>query len=75
VSEVLPVAAADLSPVSELAEGGARVFDRVARVERGGRMILLIDPRALLDAAERDLLAAVAAQVNKDRANGAAAES
>lgn len=62
VSEVLPVAAEDLAPVPPLAEGDARVFDRVARVERGGRIILLIDPRALLDAAERDLLAAVVAQ-------------
>jgi purine-binding chemotaxis protein CheW len=67
VSEVLPIPAADLSPAPELAAGGTRVFDRVARVERGGRMILLIDPRALLDAAERDLLAALAA-----RAGGAA---
>jgi purine-binding chemotaxis protein CheW len=67
VSEVLPIPAADLSPAPELAAGGTRIFDRVARVERGGRMILLIDPRALLDAAERDLLAALAA-----RASGAA---
>jgi purine-binding chemotaxis protein CheW len=67
VSEVLPIPAADLSPAPELVAGGTRIFDRVARVERGGRMILLIDPRALLDAAERDLLAALAA-----RAGGAA---
>jgi purine-binding chemotaxis protein CheW len=67
VSEVLPIPAADLSPAPELTAGGARIFDRVARVERGGRMILLIDPRALLDGAERDLLAALAA-----RATGAA---
>jgi purine-binding chemotaxis protein CheW len=62
VSEVLPIPAADLSPAPELVEGQTRIFDRVARVERGGRMILLIDPRALLDAAERDLLAAIAAR-------------
>lgn len=61
-SEVLAVTAAELSPAPELAEGRARVFDRVARVERGGRMILLVDPRALLDAAERDLLAAMSAR-------------
>ena len=55
VPEVLAVAPADLLPAP--ATGGT-VFDRVARIERDGRMILLIDPHALLDGAGRDLLAA-----------------
>ncbi|MCR0981492.1 chemotaxis protein CheW [Roseomonas populi] len=67
VSGVLPVA--DLLPAPEPAGTGAEVFDRVARVERDGRMILVLAPRALLEAAGRDLLAA-AGEV--DRAGGGA---
>ena len=68
VPEVLAVAPADLVPAPEMALGGrmaqdgAALFDRVSRVERDGRMILLIDPRALLDRAGRDLLASIAAE-------------
>jgi purine-binding chemotaxis protein CheW len=32
------------------------LFDRAAKVEREGDVILLIDPKALLDRAEADLL-------------------
>jgi purine-binding chemotaxis protein CheW len=39
------------------------LFDRVANIESEGRMILLIDPQELLDRAERDVLAAMAAEV------------
>ncbi len=62
VTEVLSIPAAALAPAPELAAGEAAVFDRIATVERGGRMILLIEPRALLDATERDLLAGIAAR-------------
>ncbi|WP_458095927.1 chemotaxis protein CheW [Roseomonas sp. WA12] len=71
VPEVLAVAAADLIPAPAHATGGT-VFDRVARVERDGRMILLINPHALLEGAERDLLAALA-KPRPERAGKAAA--
>jgi purine-binding chemotaxis protein CheW len=62
VTEVLSVASADLALAPELASEGAAVFGRVATVEREGRMVLLIQPRALLEAAERDLVATLAAR-------------
>jgi purine-binding chemotaxis protein CheW len=60
VSEILSIAADDLNAVPEMTADGGQVFDRVANIGRDGRMILLIDPKALLDRAERDMLAAVA---------------
>ena len=62
VSEVIGIPARDLKPTPELAAEGAQLFDRVANIENEGRMILLIDPKALLDRAERDVLAAIAAR-------------
>lgn len=38
---------------------GARLFDRIAMLEMDGRMILLIEPRELLNRAEREVLAAL----------------
>ncbi|WP_421989975.1 chemotaxis protein CheW [Roseococcus sp.] len=55
-SEILEVEAADLMPAPDLSKGGGRLFDRAARLARGGEVILLIDPAALLDRAEADLL-------------------
>ncbi len=48
-------------PKSEVADAPElsseeQVIDRVAMVERNGHMILLVDPKALLDRAERDVL-------------------
>jgi purine-binding chemotaxis protein CheW len=60
VTEILAVPASDLEPAPGLATGDAAIFDRVARAGSDGRMILLIDPKVLLDAAERDLLGAIA---------------
>nr|WP_245215149.1 chemotaxis protein CheW [Pararoseomonas indoligenes] len=60
VSEVMPVATAELLPAPEMIPDADGVFDRVARLGREGRMVLLIDPLALLEAAGRDLLAAAA---------------
>jgi purine-binding chemotaxis protein CheW len=67
-SEVMavPFAAIRAAPrltEADMAADGVRVFDRIANMESEGRMILLIDPKALLDLAERDLLAALAAKV------------
>jgi len=56
VSRILEIEADDLMPAPELSDGEARLFDRAARVEREGDVILLIDPKALLDRAEADLL-------------------
>jgi purine-binding chemotaxis protein CheW len=61
VSEVIGIPARDLRVTPELSADGAQLFDRVANIESEGRMILLIDPKALLDRAERDVLAAIAA--------------
>lgn len=56
VSRILEVEADDLMSAPELSGDGDRLFDRAARVEREGDVILLIDPRALLERAESDLL-------------------
>ncbi|KIC58414.1 MULTISPECIES: chemotaxis protein CheW [Brevundimonas] len=58
VSEVIEVAVDRISPAPDLAADERRTFDRVAQI--GDRMVLLADPRALLDKAEADLVAAVA---------------
>nr|WP_280842941.1 chemotaxis protein CheW [Pararoseomonas baculiformis] len=62
VTEILSLPAASMAAAPDLAAGDAAVIDRIATVERDGRMILLVDPRALLSGAERDLLAAIAAK-------------
>jgi purine-binding chemotaxis protein CheW len=62
VTEILTVAPAEIAAAPDLTSEGAAVFDRIATVERGGRMVLLIHPKMLLNAAERDLLAALAAR-------------
>lgn len=56
VTRILEVEADDLMPAPELSGDDGRLFDRAARVEREGDVILLIDPRALLERAETDLL-------------------
>ncbi len=56
VARILEVEADDLMPAPELSSDGDRLFDRAAKVEREGDVILLIDPRALLERAEADLL-------------------
>jgi chemotaxis signal transduction protein len=58
VTEILSVDPSALQPAPELAAGGVAVFDRVA-VDGDGGLTLLIDPVALLNEAERDILAAI----------------
>lgn len=53
-SEILEVSAEELLPAPELSDDQARLFDRA--VERGGEVILLVDPKTLLARAEADLL-------------------
>lgn len=55
-SRILEVADEDLMPAPEVSDEGDPVFDRAARLDANGDIILLIDPRALLDRAEADLL-------------------
>ncbi len=57
VTAILTVDADRLQPAPGLAAGQADVFDRVALDD--GAMTLLIDPAALLDQTERELLAAI----------------
>ena len=59
VSEILAIDRQELQPAPEFSVDSASVFDRVANIERDGRMILLVDPKALLDLAERDIAKAI----------------
>ena len=59
VSEVLKIPRDQLSPTPELAAEESQVIDRIANIEIEGRMILLLNPRELLDRAEKDLLKAM----------------
>jgi purine-binding chemotaxis protein CheW len=58
-SEIVNLGADRTAPSSSLAGEGAKMFDRVARLDDAGRTVLLVDPKELLDKAERDLLAAM----------------
>jgi purine-binding chemotaxis protein CheW len=59
VSEVIAIPASSLTTTPEMTADGAQIFDRVANIESQGRMILLIDPKAMLNRAERDMLGAI----------------
>jgi purine-binding chemotaxis protein CheW len=59
VSEVLRISQSQLRLIPDLALDGIQVIDRIANIEIEGRMILLLNPRELLDRAEKDLLAAM----------------
>ncbi|HEX3918336.1 MAG TPA: chemotaxis protein CheW [Caulobacteraceae bacterium] len=63
VTEVLSAPSERIAPAPSLTADGAQLFDRVVTLEMDGRMILLIDPKELLNRAERDLLAELAAEV------------
>ncbi len=56
VSDILAVPDAAVTAAPALPGNGTQVFDRVAAHGDHGEMILLVDPKALLDRAERDLL-------------------
>ena len=61
-SEIANLRADRIAPSSPLAGDGAKMFDRVARLNDAGRTVLLVDHKELLDKAERDLLAAMRSQ-------------
>ena len=66
VSQILEVPADRLAPTPELTADGARLFDRVVRIEESDQVILLVNPRELLDRVERDVVAALAAAARDD---------
>jgi purine-binding chemotaxis protein CheW len=57
-TEVINIPVSEISAAPDLSYSDANrgVIDRIVAIERDGRMILVIDPRALLDRAERDFL-------------------
>ncbi|UAK24278.1 chemotaxis protein CheW [Sphingomonas nostoxanthinifaciens] len=63
VDDVRPIAHSAIGAAPEMG-AGPQLFDRVASLDDGERMVLLIEPAQLLDGAERDLLAALAAQAD-----------
>lgn len=56
VSDILRVAAADVAAAPRMPGDGVKVFDRVAPMADG--MLMIVDPKELLDRAERDMLRA-----------------
>ena len=58
VREVLRMPQEAVAHAPEISDG-TRVFDRIAVLEGGERIILLIDPAELLDATERSMLSAL----------------
>jgi len=61
VTEVVSIPQAAVSAAPDLASEETDVFNRVAYLEDGGRMVLLVDPQALLSRAEQDLVTSIAA--------------
>jgi purine-binding chemotaxis protein CheW len=59
VSEILPLAESQIEATPELTADAGRLFSRIATLDHGARLILLIEPKELLERAERDLLAAL----------------
>ncbi len=68
VSEVLRIDDDRLEAAPDLAADGGRVFSRIAALDDGARLILVIDPGALLDGAQRDLLAGLDAEAAQGNA-------
>ena len=60
VEQIVSIPDTRLQPTPDLATGKEGVFDRVASIEHDGRLVLLVDPRQLLDQAERDILQGLA---------------
>jgi len=53
------VEAAALRTAPDFGSDETRVFDRVANLDEGQRIVLIVSPRELLDRAEQDLLRAL----------------
>jgi purine-binding chemotaxis protein CheW len=67
IDQILSLPAADLHPTPPLAATETPVFDRIATIEVDGRLILLVDPRQLLDQAERDIVRDLAERADPGR--------
>lgn len=61
VSEILAVGESRLSATPQIAADAHRMFDRALQLD-DQRIILLVNPQQLLDRAETDLIAAIAAE-------------
>jgi purine-binding chemotaxis protein CheW len=59
VSQILKAPAESIGPAPDMSDEQTRLFSRVINLEADGRMILLLDPRELLDRTERRLLSAL----------------
>ena len=64
VEQVLDIPAEAMRPTPELATADEPIFDRIATLDLDGRLVLLVDPRQLLDQAERDIVRDVARRSN-----------
>lgn len=60
VSEVMAITSSAIAPTPEMSSESRRVFSGVAQLD-DGRTVLLVNAQALLDRAERDMLAALSA--------------
>jgi purine-binding chemotaxis protein CheW len=61
VSGIVSLRASQIEPTPALTAGAGELFTRVASLDGGARLILLIEPREMLDRVERDLLASLEA--------------
>jgi purine-binding chemotaxis protein CheW len=56
VSEILEAAKEDIAATPAIAADGATLFDRTVRTGKAGDVVLLVNPKALLDQAETELM-------------------
>jgi purine-binding chemotaxis protein CheW len=59
VTELLALAGDQIEMTPEFTADAGRIFTRIAKLNGGARLILLIEPGELLARAERDMLAAL----------------
>lgn len=64
VEQILDVPVEALRATPELAAADTPIFDRITTLDVDGRLVLLVDPRQLLDQAERDIVRDVAHRSN-----------
>jgi purine-binding chemotaxis protein CheW len=63
-SEILTISRTELKPAPAINSAGAKIFDHIATFQSERRMIPIVNPKVLLDEAERDLLAAFVAKAS-----------
>jgi len=67
-AEILALDSDTLSATPDLAAEAGRLFSRVASLQAGKRLILLIEPKELLDRTERDFLARLETSIDAGQA-------